>query len=168
VPATLDLDQVVALAGGRIPVGLNPRENPGPYQAAWTVHRSTGVWTVGDVLLDAAARTKTVLSLSGGGLATPRTISVGDHAAAGNAGWQVDPAYRDRATAALKGLAAARTERRFWAVELPVALAIVALLIAALATRALARQGRAEPASLHKTGHRAGDPAAKGAPHAAN
>jgi high-affinity iron transporter len=168
-PATLDLDQVVALAGGRIPVGLNPRENPGPYQASWSAHSSTEVLAAGGVLLDASARARTIVSLSGGGLTTSRTISVGDRAVPGEAGWQVDPAYRDRATATLKGLAAARTERRFWAIELPVALALVALLIAAFAARALVRLGRAVPAASHQeTGHHAGDPHAKGAPHAAN
>jgi high-affinity iron transporter len=168
-PKTLTIDQVVELAGGRVPVGLNPRLHPGPYAATWSVHRATDVWTVGDVLLDATARAKTVVSLSGGGLTTPRALSVSGGTTPVEASWQVAPAYRDRAAAALKGLVAARTERQFWAVELPVALGLVALLIAAFAARALVRPGRAGAAeSRQKTGHRAGDPHPKGAPHAAN
>jgi high-affinity iron transporter len=167
-PKTLTIDQVVELAGGRVPVGLNPRQHPGPYQATWSVHRTTEVWTVGAVLLDATARTRTIVSLSGGGLATPRTLSVSAGAVPGAAGWQVDPAYRDRAAATLKGLAAARTEGQFWAVELPIALALVALLIAAFAARALIL-GRAAPDKpVQQTGRRAGDGHAKGTPHAAN
>jgi len=165
-PRTLTIDQVMDLAGGRVPVGLNPRRYPGPYQADWSMHRTTDVWAVGDVLLDATAKATTVLRLSGGGLTTPRALSVSEPA--GAADWQVEPAYRDRAAAALRGLAAARTERQFWAVELPVALGIVALLIAAFAGRALVRGGAGVSEPHSKTGQRAGDPHAKGAPHAAN
>src|SRR5262249_13881326 len=35
-PSTLTLDQLVALSGGRIPVGPNPSRNPGPFSASWS------------------------------------------------------------------------------------------------------------------------------------
>jgi high-affinity iron transporter len=143
-PATLTLDQVVALAGGRIPVGLSPARHPGPFTADWSTTRSTHVWAADGALLDAAERSTTVVALSGGGLRTPRTLTIGEadaHAPTGD--WRVSAAYRDRAVAALNAFAAARTEHRFWAVGLPLALAIVAFFLTAFAGRTLIRLRRA-------------------------
>jgi high-affinity iron transporter len=89
-PATLTLDDVVALAGGRIPVGFSPARNPGPFSAEWSVHRSTDVWVANGLLLDAAERGAVVVTLSDGGLLTARTLTVRDGGRAGAAsGWQV-------------------------------------------------------------------------------
>lgn len=168
-PTTLTLDQVVALSGGRIPVGLNPRRHPGPFNADWSIHRSTSVWIADGVLLDAVERSTTILTISGDGLQTPRTLTVaaptGD---AAESGWRVSPAYRHHAAAALNAVAAARTERQFWAVQLPIALAIVALILAGLASRTLMElrrapgTGAADP--FPKTGRRSDEPT-RGATH---
>src|SRR5699024_3682873 len=64
-PTTLTLSQVVALAGGRVPVGLNPQQHPGPFHAAWSVHRATRVWSTHGVLLDAIGRSAVTVTLSG-------------------------------------------------------------------------------------------------------
>lgn len=170
-PSSLTFDQIVALSGGRIPVGLNPAEHPGPFAADWSVDRSTDVWTAGGVLLDARERSATIVTLSGGGLQTPRTLRVEDNAAAAG-DWQVSAAYRNQAVAALGSLAEARTERTFWAVQLPGMLAIGALLLVAFAGRNVirARRGPESEAagSIQIVNHRAEDTAAKGVTYAAH
>src|SRR5699024_8964519 len=55
-PTTLTLTQVVALAGGRIRVGLSPQQQPGPFEASWSVHHATRMWATHGVLLDAIGR----------------------------------------------------------------------------------------------------------------
>jgi len=170
-PSTLTVDQIVALAGGRVPVGLNPVQHPGPFAAQWSTHRSARVWVADGVLLDAAEHSVTILTLSGSGLQAPRTLTVndgGDDAVMGN--WQVSATYRDQAVAALNAVAAAAVERLFWAVQVPILLVLVALLLAAFAGRSLIQLRRAPEAvaatSISKSGHRAIDPAAKGATRA--
>ena len=171
-PPSLTLDQVVALSGGRVPIGLNPNQHPGPFDARWSVNRTIDVWTAEGALLDAAQRSVAVVVLSGSGLQTPRTLTVtnipGDVAADG---WQVSDAYRDQVAAQLSAVSAALPERAFWAVQLPIALAVAALLLAASA-RILAMRARRDPRaganSLSKTGRQVGDSNAKGARHVAS
>jgi len=172
-PSTLTLDRLVALCGGRIPVGLNPSRNPGPFSASWSTHRSANVWAVGGTLLDASERSTTIVTLSGGGLLTPRTVTVGnDGADALAANWQVAEAYRGQAIAELTSLAAANAERRFWAVQLPIMLAIVALLVAASASFTLVRLRRALLAvaanSIPKADRQIDSRTVKGRTHAAH
>ncbi|MGH8228822.1 MAG: iron uptake transporter permease EfeU, partial [Steroidobacteraceae bacterium] len=154
-PATLTLDQVVALSGGRIPLGLNPQQHPGPFTATWSARSTVNVWTAQHLLLDATGRTVTAVTLSGGGLRTPRTLAVteGDEPAAGAehapsrehlpAGhWRTSAPYRHRIASALRNLATARASWQFWAVQVPIALVLVALVLAASACRALIRARR--------------------------
>jgi high-affinity iron transporter len=143
-PATLSLAELAALSGGRLPVGLNPQEHPGPFTASWSIHRTTSVWTANGVLLDAEQHTTAVVSVSGSGLDAPRTQSVDSPAAVGlSKDWQVSAAYQDRAVTAVNQAAAAGTERSLWAVDIPVVLAIAALLAGAAAGRNLIRLRRA-------------------------
>jgi high-affinity iron transporter len=166
--STLTLDEVVALSGGRMPVGLNPRRHPGPFAADWSTHRSTSIWTADGVLLDAAERSATILTISGSGLQTPRTLTVDADDDALGSGWRVSPAYLRQAVAELNAVAAARTERQFWAVQLPVVLAIVGLILAGLASRTLVELRRTPGAGaanhLPKTGRRPDEPT-RGARH---
>jgi high-affinity iron transporter len=135
-PATLTLKDVVALSGGRVPIGFSPSRHPGPFTADWSTRATTRIWLADGVLLDADGRSVTVVTLSGGGLQTPRTLTVEDGAGPGApAAWRVSPDYRAAMTAALHKAAAARTEHRFWAVALPIALAIIGLLFALSAWR---------------------------------
>jgi high-affinity iron transporter len=139
--STLTLDEVVALNRGRIPIGLNPQQHPGPYQAAWTTRRTFTVWTVDGYLLDAAGYGTRLVALSGSGLQTPRTLRVDD--AQSPAAWMASPAYVAHAAAALGALDAARTERAFWAVKLPIVLLLAAILLAVYSCRNWRRLGRA-------------------------
>jgi high-affinity iron transporter len=170
-PSSLTLDQIVTLSGGRIPVGLNPAEHPGPFAAGWSVEQSTNVWIADGILLDAAERSTTTVTFSGSGLQTPRTLRVSDKAAAAT-GWQVSAAYRNQAVAALNAVAAARTERTFWAMQLPVILAIAAFLLAIASVRSIIRQHRGpdeETAnSIAERARRTDGATAKGATYAAH
>ncbi len=170
-PSSLTLDQVVALSGGRVPVGLNPAEHPGPFAADWSVEQSMHVWTADGILLDTAGQSTTIVTLSGSGLQTPRTLTVNDNTGVASS-WQVSDAYRDEAVRALNGIAAARTERTFWAIQLPMMLAVGAILLVASASfgfirmcRELARKGAN---STQKINRRADGTTAKGAPYAAH
>jgi high-affinity iron transporter len=170
-PSLLTLDQVVALSGGRVPVGLNPAEHPGPFAADWSVEQSVHVWTAEGVLLDAAEQNTTIVTLSGSGLQTPRTLTVNDKRGAPS-GWRVSDAYRDEAVGALSGIAVAHTERSFWAIQLPTMLAIGAILLVASASFGIIRMRR-EPArkaanATQKINHRADGTSAKGATYAAH
>ncbi|GAB0114883.1 iron uptake transporter permease EfeU [Acidisoma sp. C75] len=128
-PRLLTLDQVVALAGGRIPLGLNAAQHPGPYDARWTLRSRTDVWTSGHRLLDAREAATAILALSGSGLAAPRILSLSQDAVADAAGWSVAPAYVAQASAALSTYRGAARERQFWAGLLPVLLLAGGLIL---------------------------------------
>ncbi|WP_213992911.1 iron uptake transporter permease EfeU [Sodalis sp. dw_96] len=146
-PSTVTLDDVVTLNGGRIPIGLNPQQHPGPFNASLSMNCSTRVWVADGVLLDAGSSVNNLLTLSGSGLQTPRTLMVNDAGAPPAAcHWQVDEAYRDKAVAAMNLLVFAREERQFWAVVLPTALAIASILLMISAARILIRLCRAAKA----------------------
>lgn len=168
---TLSLDQVAALAGGRLPVGFSPSRHPGPFAASWSVHRSTDIWTAAGALLDAAAHSTAIVTLSGGGLQTPRTLTLDGAGDAAMVDWRVSAAYRDQVSAAFDAHEAAKTERLFWTVQLPVALVLAAFLLAAAALRGFVRlpkaRRRLSRTSNSNTG-RLADPAAKEATHAAH
>jgi high-affinity iron transporter len=125
------------------------------------------VWTVGGALLDAASQGSVTVALSGSGLQTPRTISVRNGDAAKTENWQVETAYRDRARAALGGLAPARAEAPFWKIQLPIALVIAALTLAAFAGRSLARLRRGAQDRFAAPASRANS-SSKGTPHVAH
>lgn len=135
-PAVLSLDELVILAGGRLPVGLNPQQHPGPFAAQWSISHSTTVWAAGGVLLDAQRQSTAVVTVSGSGLVSPRSLSVaGPGADAGGGAWQLAAAYRDAAAAAIARTAAADAEHQFWAVDVPLALAVAALVLVTAASR---------------------------------
>jgi high-affinity iron transporter len=140
-PSTLSLDDLIAANGGRIPVGVSPQRNPGPFDARWSGTGTLTVWTAGDALLDAQQDDVTVVTISGGGLTTPRSVTVA--AATGGApSWRVAADYATAAVAAQNAASVARTERDFWAVQLPIALVIIALILAAFGLRGFLRLRR--------------------------
>ncbi|MAC79355.1 MAG: iron permease [Rhodobacteraceae bacterium] len=133
--ATLAFDDLVALNGGRRPIGLSPARFPGPYDAEWTATRRADLWSVDGDVLDATGSTAVTVTLSGGGLDTPRTLRVRDLpdaliATVGPAHWQVDPDHVTRVTTDLRQHATAVQEWRFWARHLPLALLAAALILA--------------------------------------
>ncbi|WP_421589514.1 iron uptake transporter permease EfeU [Rahnella aceris] len=137
-PAVLTLDQLVAFYGNRIPIGLNPAMHPGPYQAQWSVSCTVQASVAQGVLLGASARADELITLSGSGLQSPRTITVRHPTAAASAcNWQVSGAYQQTVSDALQQLQIAQDTYRFWAYMLPVILAALALIFVFSARRVL-------------------------------
>jgi high-affinity iron transporter len=141
MPASLSLQELITLAGGRIPIGLNPRQNPGPFQANWQTHQTFHVWSVDGVLLDAKVGTILTVTLTGGGISTPRTLTINAVPSSDSlASWQVSSTYVESTASALRAVEAATSERYFWATQLPLLLTTIALILIALAWRSLTRQ----------------------------
>ena len=137
-PATVTLDQLVELGGGRLPVGVNPTQNPGPFDVKWAVGGSLEVWTAHGILIDAQQTARTVATLTGGGLSTPRTVSL-DQIDFAAPSWAATDAAVAAAADAVAAASAAQTERELWAVQLPAALGFAALVLAAFGLRSRRR-----------------------------
>jgi high-affinity iron transporter len=143
-PASVSLSQLISLSGGRLPIGVNARQNPGPFTADWASTATTSVWTIGDTLLDAQRSTRTILTLTGGGLTSSRTLTVAvPPATAGVAGtgqgWRVASSYPTTVIRGIAEAASAHSEVLLWKLWLPLALAIAALVLCAYALRARLR-----------------------------
>ncbi|ROP61021.1 iron uptake transporter permease EfeU [Curtobacterium sp. ZW137] len=153
-PASLTLDDLVGLFG-RIPVGISPSTNPGPFEAKWAVSETTTLWSVAGGVLDATSSQRSVLTLSGGGLPSARTTTIDRSVFA-------VPATRVQATAT--AVAADRTrsaELALWKAWLPIALAAAALAQLALALRDRRRPAAPashDPAPVPSRGPPAGNP----------
>ncbi|RKR73338.1 iron uptake transporter permease EfeU [Frondihabitans australicus] len=130
LPATLTVDDLVSRFG-RVPVGISPTQEPGPFTAAWSVTTARTVWTVGGGLLDASRSDRVVVTLSGGGLTSSRTYSLP------GTSWSAT-GVDHRAAAALSA-DSARSELALWRVWLPLALGIAAATQLALAALTLFR-----------------------------
>ncbi|NNC11209.1 ferrous iron transporter [Planctomonas sp. JC2975] len=130
-PSTVSLDDLVDLSGGRIPVGVNQATAPGPYDAQWTTTASVTAYTVGDGLVDAANTSRTVLTISGGGLSAPRSFAVPD----GNASWSVKAGHVTAATASIDAARASAREAVLWKLWLPLVLLIAAVWLAVAGIR---------------------------------
>jgi high-affinity iron transporter len=128
-PSTLDVTTLMSLTGNRIPVGLDVHAAPGPYQAAWADKAQVTATTYDGRLVDARTTGATVLTLSGGGLTSPRVLTIDP------ASWQVDPAFADRAHSAVATAEARAHDRQLWTRWVPVALVGAALLLLVQAGR---------------------------------
>lgn len=154
-PDTLTLDTLVSLFG-RVPVGISPSTNPGPFRARWAVTETTTVWAVGGGVLDATSTERSVLTLSDGGLPSARTTTL-DRSV-----WSMP---EDRVAAATATAAAAQTraaEFALWKAWLPIALGVAAAVQLALALRdrrRLTTTPEPDPDTLPTRGPPAGDPA---------
>lgn len=127
-PSSLTLDDLVGLFG-RIPVGISPSTNPGPFTAAWATKRTTTLWTAAGGVLDASASERDVLTLSGGGLPSARTTTLDRDV------WSVPDAVAQRAAATAASAVARGAELQLWAAWLPLALGIAAAAQLLLALR---------------------------------
>ncbi|RFA11474.1 hypothetical protein B7R21_12235 [Subtercola boreus] len=138
VPSTVTLEQLGVLNGGRTPVGVNRAQNPGPFSAVWQVTLNEHVWVAGDTLLDATSDSVTTLSLSGGGLTAPRTVTVsGGTTAPESVSWTVDAQQSELVAAALANQVTAADEAALFRYYLPLVLAVAALVLALFGARGL-------------------------------
>jgi high-affinity iron transporter len=130
-PAAVSLDDLVTLSGGRVPVGVDAATAPGPYDARWTTTSRVTAYTLGDGLVDAAGTARTVLTISGGGLAAPRSFAVTDDSAS----WAVKAGHVARATASIAAAQASAREAQLFKLWLPLVFAIAALWLAVAGIR---------------------------------
>ncbi|WP_298216758.1 iron uptake transporter permease EfeU [Acidocella sp.] len=132
-PSVLTAEQLVALNGGQVPIGLNPRQHPGPYHAAWSETLRTDVWAADGVLIEARHSAARAVTISGSGFYSPRTLTLPPD---GTGAWRVAAEWSRAAPAALARLKEARQAHLFWGRAMPGALVIAALLLAWPARRA--------------------------------
>jgi high-affinity iron transporter len=139
LPTTLSLTQLISLDGGRVPIGVNAIQNPGPFSASWVTKTTTTMSTVGGTLVAAQQTPTTILTLSGGGLSSARTISVSGRAGA-PVGWQVTDEYTTRTLAGIATAAAATSELLLWKLWVPLALALAAFVLVGFALKRAPRR----------------------------
>ncbi|GGK93207.1 high-affinity iron transporter [Curtobacterium luteum] len=152
-PSSLTLDDLVGLFG-RIPVGISPSTNPGPFTASWSTTRTTTVWTVAGGVLDATSSERDVLTLRGGGLPSARTTTLDRDV------WGVPDAVAQRAAATAAAAATRGAELQLWAAWLPLALggAAVVQLLLALRDRRRTTTPAPDPDTTLPSGPPAADP----------
>jgi len=133
-PSTITLEKLIAMTGNKLPVGFDPTRNPGPFTAHWSRTATVDVWSYRNHLLDATGRRTQVVTLTGGGLTTPRTMSVTPTDGVTAANWSVRSSYIDQVGHAAQTRDNSAAERDFWRHVVPAGLLIaaVALLAAAL------------------------------------
>ncbi|QGN34218.1 iron uptake transporter permease EfeU [Microlunatus sp. Gsoil 973] len=148
-PATVDADTLVKLNGGRLPVGIDVRRAPGPYQARWTDHLRINLTTRDGGIVDASQTGRTLVALTGGGLTSPRVVQVSDDRAVGD--WQVSNAYRTATATMIDNVAVSAAEVILWRVWLPIVLALAGMLILARGERGRRRLRAAEAAIRAET-----------------
>jgi high-affinity iron transporter len=149
--ATVTLEQLSSLTGGRLPVGISVARTPGPFQAQWA---ATTVYTLlahGDSVVSAQAVTNRTAVLTGGGLLAPKTVSVGGLPT----DWSTASAEDQSTAAQIIAHDRERAERQLWRVWVPLALAALegVVLACALGGRTGAEQERK---AIHGESHRPG------------
>ena len=149
LPATLTLDELVVLNGGRLPVGINPQLAKGPFTVAWTRGGERRLWLFSGQVLDFTQGETTTVTLSGGGLASPRTLTVAgrlpDGSTVSTGTLSVDGVRVQAAEAAALALRTAQVERAFWGRTFPAVLLLAAVLVLFTAVRAQRRLSPPDP-----------------------
>jgi high-affinity iron transporter len=130
--STTTLTELAGLTGGRLPVGLGPTRTPGPFQVTWSASESYNVVTQGHSLISAQVSSNRVAVLSGGGISTPKAVSLGGL----DTDWTTVASDDESVAAALADISADRAERNLWRIWLPLVLTAAAVATAVLAVRA--------------------------------
>jgi high-affinity iron transporter len=147
-PTTISLAQLVELSGGRLPIGFSASQNPGPFAASWKETGETSLWIYNGGLLDAQRTATTIVTLTGGGLTSPRTLTPD---AAQTDAWRMSPAARSTVVNAIARTSTATAELLLWKLWIPLALAIAALVLVCYALRSAFRKGRTSPSQSIRT-----------------
>lgn len=142
LPATLTLEQVLSLSDNRIPVGLAPSQHPGPYNVSWNLNCTVNAEIIGNALYGAVARETTLMTLSGGGLLSPRTFSVRAATRKEGCHWQLAESWHQAAEYARQKAAQHYQRYLFFANELPLMLLLLAVITCVLALRRLTEIGK--------------------------
>ncbi|MEW2545996.1 iron uptake transporter permease EfeU [Streptomyces sp. NPDC047002] len=134
-PSTLTIGALAALFG-RVPVGISNTQNPGPYHAVWDTRATTTLWAAHHGILDVRRVDETTLTLTGGGLAQPRTLTLTQPY------WSVPSGVAARTGEAVAAGEVTAHERLLWRAWLPVALGAAALGLALTGWRTRSKQAR--------------------------
>ncbi|MGE2815159.1 iron uptake transporter permease EfeU [Mycobacterium heidelbergense] len=151
---TVALEELSSLTGGRLPVGVTLARTPGPFRAQWAASTVYTVLAQGDSVVSAQANSNRTAVLTGGGLAGPKTVSIG----ALPTDWSTAGA-EDQATAArISASARERDERQLWKVWLPLVLGAFAVgcALGAVVSGRGDRGGEQERRSIDGESHRPG------------
>lgn len=162
-PSSVTLDDLVALSGGRVPVGIDATTAPGPYTARWTTTSRVTAYSLGDGLVDASNAARTVLTISGGGLTGPRAFAVTD----ANASWSVEPGHVAAVTASIAAAQASAREALLWKFWLPLVFAIAAAWLAVAGMRSRHTILRADDAPASTVAEPAAHPTPRSTSYAA-
>ncbi|UDY22721.1 iron uptake transporter permease EfeU [Nocardioides sp. Kera G14] len=127
LPATLTLQGLLDFNGGRIPNGLSVATAKGPFTATWTDSTTLTAFTRDGGLVNAELGGTLLLRYSGGGLTTPRILTVD--------GWQLSPTYVDAVRASLAETDSARHSRELWKTWVPISLLLTSLGLLVQAAR---------------------------------
>lgn len=155
LPTTLTAAQLAALNGGRLPIGVNLQRSPGPFNASWARSGTRDTWMTTDPepqLLDVSQKAVTTVTLTGGGLTSPRTVSIDDQvtlpdgSAFGSGTWSAAPAYTASVADEISAQRIGAAEAQFWGRVVPALLFAVALLLVFVALRHTRRRQDALPA----------------------
>jgi high-affinity iron transporter len=129
LPTSLTIDQLAALGGGRVPIGVSASQDPGPFTAKWMTTSVTSVWMYRGGILDANRTTVTTATLTGGGLASSITLSP---ASAQAGAWRVPADDRAAIAAGISRAVASSTELLLWKLWIPLAFTLAALVLVAV------------------------------------
>jgi high-affinity iron transporter len=135
----MTLTRLVELSGGRLPIGFNASQNPGPFTASWKATGVTSVWIYNGGLLDAQRTATIIVTLSGGGLTSPRTLAPDSKQ---TDAWQMTAPARSAAVNAVERAGLETSELLLWKLWIPLALAIAALVLVGYVLRSAVRASR--------------------------
>jgi high-affinity iron transporter len=127
----INLGELAHLTGGRLPVGLGSARTPGPFDATWSASTVYTVRVHGDDVVAAEGASTRVATLSGGGLATTKVVSLGGL----DTDWATATSDDDAAAAQITQAATDRRERTLWTVWLPIMLGTAAVAVSCVAVR---------------------------------
>jgi len=133
------------LTGGRLPVGLGSARTPGPFDATWNASTVYTVRVHGDDVVGAEGTSTRVATLSGGGLASPKVVSVGGL----DTDWVTATSDDEAAAAQITQAANDQRERTLWTVWLPIVLGAAAVAVSCVAVRSGLRTPKREGKQQH-------------------
>jgi high-affinity iron transporter len=141
----INLGELAHLTGGRLPVGLGSARTPGPFDATWNASTVYTVRVHGDDVVGAEGTSTRVATLSGGGLASPKVVSVGGL----DTDWVTATSDDEAAAAQITQAANDQRERTLWTVWLPIVLGAAAVAVSCVAVRSGLRTPKREGKQQH-------------------
>ena len=137
-PTTITLTQLVTMNGGRLPIGMSAIDNPGPFSVTWARGSTTKLWVYGSGILDASSSSTTVATLTGGGLASSRTLTP---SAAQTPSWHMSSTARSATASEVVDATTAQSELLLWKLWIPIVLVLAALALCGYVLRVAGRRG---------------------------